>query len=188
MNFNTYHIKRTVRKKISISIRKRTKIVSTLCIKRRKPTKTQLKLKYRNVISKKCQKRFKALEQINRKLAANIRFMSANEQACQDIKLKYLKLKDKVLETEEELLKDGINTLEYPAFCSDEEDENSDIEIIEDPKFEQLLAFEMNTANKIPVNKCTQNLNNNKQLCVLPKKRLIKRTLKGNCNDKSSIP
>jgi len=138
----------------------------------------QNEVQYVHHISEKFQERLRTLEQINSKLVSRINQMAVREKSFHDIYIKYLALKDKVLETEEKLLLNGIDTSEYSAFDK-EEQEDSDVEIIEDTKFEVLLECELNTENTIPVNKFTQNY---VSMCFT-QEQLIPGTLDSNRNN-----
>ncbi|CAI6353578.1 unnamed protein product [Macrosiphum euphorbiae] len=115
-----------------------------LSVKKKKQNIIQLRQPCRDPISQKWRKKLRRIDEINRAMASNINFLMTNKIACDDMEIKYLKLKKKVLDTEEKLLMNGINTTEYPAFCSEEEVRTSDSEVIKDPKFELLLLIEIN--------------------------------------------
>jgi len=154
MNTNT----RNIQRRNSISIRKKkTEVGSRLFVKKKNQTKTEIKQAYRNgVISEKLRNKFKMIEQINKKLVSNINALTANELAYENLNIKYLELKSKVLDTEEKLLMNGIDTSEYPAFGSEEVDWTSEFGTIQSSKFEQLLLLEMNAENTTPVTTITQ--------------------------------
>ncbi|XP_015363319.1 PREDICTED: uncharacterized protein LOC107161424 [Diuraphis noxia] len=121
----------------------------------RKKTKTntvpalvnsRTKVQFKHSVSVKFQKKIRTLEQINRQLIAKIRSLTNDELTLQDIKIKYLTLKEKVLEAEEQLLMNGIDTSEYPLFCMDYLEE--DTEINNEIKCEVLSEGQLNTDNK----------------------------------------
>lgn len=120
-------------------------------------TQSQNTVRYTNYISEKFQKRLNNLEQINSKLVLRMNEMVAIDQSFHDTNIKYLALKEKVLETEEKLLMNGIDTSKYSAFYKGEQDANSGVKIIKDSKFKILLECEVDIENKNPVNKYTQN-------------------------------
>lgn len=85
-------------------------------------THTQNKTQYKNIISKRFQTKLRRVECLNNKLLSRINRMGTRSQYLQDIKIKYLSLKEKVLETEEQLLLNGIDTSGFSAFCNEKED------------------------------------------------------------------
>ncbi|XP_026807005.1 uncharacterized protein LOC113549746 [Rhopalosiphum maidis] len=101
-------------------------------------------------INSKCVKKLKSLEQKNSKLTLKIKQLTIKKQELQDIQIKYLELKEKVLETEEKLLIKGIDTSEYSAFSLANEDQ--DIPITNDTKYDVLLEYKLERENQIPDN------------------------------------
>ncbi|KAL5237807.1 hypothetical protein ACI65C_005217 [Semiaphis heraclei] len=83
--------------------------------KRLTPTKT----KYKYHISARFYKKLQQLERMNRKLCLKIRYLATYKNEFQNIKIKYLRLKEKVVDTEIKLLLDGIPTSDYPLFNID---------------------------------------------------------------------
>ncbi|CAI6361621.1 unnamed protein product [Macrosiphum euphorbiae] len=154
MNTNT----RNIQRRNSISIRKKkTEVGSKLFVRKKNQTKTEIELADRDdVITEKWRKKFKIMDEINRKIATNIKILTANKLAYEDFNIKYLQLKSKVLDTEEKLLRNGIDTSEYPAFSNEEVDWSSEFGTVRSSKFERLLLLEMNAENTTPVTTITQ--------------------------------
>lgn len=122
-NINTRPIKINMMRK-NIIQRKKTKTNTAQALwvnNRLKPNKIQ----YKHSVCAKFQKKIRTLEQMNKQLIVKIRSMTNLELTLQDIKIKYLTLKEKVLETEEQLLMNGIDTSEYPLFCMDYVEQNT---------------------------------------------------------------
>ncbi|XP_060865481.1 uncharacterized protein LOC132941445 [Metopolophium dirhodum] len=127
------------------------------------------KVQYRHIITEKFHKKLKLLQQSNNELVSRINIMATNARDWQDVNFKYLALQEKVIETETQLLLNGIDTSEYSAFYEEpvvkeavveeavvkeavvKEDRDSDVEIIDDLKCELLLKCEMNPENCIPI-------------------------------------
>ncbi|KAL5242499.1 hypothetical protein ACI65C_009909 [Semiaphis heraclei] len=87
--------------------------------------RTKTKVQYKYTLTSKFMKKIRTLEHINRRLIVKIRSMENQELIFQDFKIKYLTLKEKVLEAEEQLLINGIDTSEYPLFCMDYVEQNT---------------------------------------------------------------
>ncbi|XP_008179725.1 uncharacterized protein LOC100575025 [Acyrthosiphon pisum] len=145
MNTNAYPKKRNKRKRISTPIPKEQSNTIEYV-----EDMTNLEQQEKDTISEPMLEKIKSEEIVYEKLVENFTILSANERAHQAITLKYLELKEKVLETEEELLKLGVKTSTLPAFCLNEEDRTPpDIEVIEDPRREKLLKLEITREDKI---------------------------------------
>jgi len=173
MNAYTFRNNRNKWKKKKIPIsKKKTKVRSKSFVKKKKK---QNKTKS-NIVSLKWLKRCSRLELLNSKLASDLKLLMANRNEDQDTYIKYLTLKKKILETEEKLLMNGINTSEYPAFSIIEEETT---ETNETSKFQQLLLYEVLTEKN--------NSDPKFKLSFTPE-RLISETLNENRNDKSSKP
>lgn len=71
---------------------------------------------YKDELSLRFRKRLESLAQGNRRLISRSTTLMTSRQMLLDIELKYLQLRNQVLETEEALLEKGINTSEYPLF------------------------------------------------------------------------
>jgi len=104
----------------------------------------------RYIINSKCVRKLKSLEHRNSKLTLKIKQLTIQKQELQDIQIKYLELKEKVLETEEKLLIKGIDTSEYSAFSLANEDH--DISTTNDTKCDVLLEPKLERENQIPDN------------------------------------
>jgi len=71
------------------------------------------------------------------------------------MEIQYLKLKEKVLKTEEELLMDGIDTSEYPLFSMNDEGKNTEDQI--------LVNFEATQNDDPPINFSQEHSGNESQ-------------------------
>lgn len=71
---------------------------------------------YKYNIPNKFLQKLKILTRKNERLISKNRCLMKRNQQMEDIQIKYLELKNKVLETEEKLLMNGIDTSEYSAF------------------------------------------------------------------------
>lgn len=140
-------------------------------------TQSHTTVRYSNYISEKFQERLSFLEQLNNKLFSRINELSAIDQSFHDVNLKYLALKDKVVETEQKLLMNGIDPSKYPAFYKEEQDADSVVKIIDDTKFKIILECEVDIVNKNSVNKYIQND------FFFTQEQLIRGTLNWNCNN-----
>ncbi|CAI6366911.1 unnamed protein product [Macrosiphum euphorbiae] len=98
-------------------------------------------------------KTYRKLEETSRRLQSRLNYMVSKARSVQDIQLRYAALKEKVADTEQMLLLNGIDTSEYPVFREVipdiEEDRDSDCEIIDDIKSEIIPECEMNAENCI---------------------------------------
>ncbi|XP_050439933.1 THAP domain-containing protein 5-like [Adelges cooleyi] len=74
---------------------------------------------FKHSVPSKMAKKMKALHQKNRRLNSRVQNLMVTVRDLQDIQIKYLKLKERVLDTEEKLLTKGIDTSEYSAFSDD---------------------------------------------------------------------
>lgn len=70
-------------------------------------------------------KKLKLLGQKNRRLCSKIKSMASRKQDLVDLQIKYIKLKLAVLETENKLLLNGVDTSEYLAFRFVQEDKET---------------------------------------------------------------
>jgi len=123
--------------------------------KRKKQVWIKIKGQYRPRTARDDSNTFRRLEEANRRLLSRLNYMVSKARPLDAIKLRYLALRDKVADTEQLLLLNGIDTSEYPLFCElitkIEEDRDSDCEIIDDIKSEVLSDCEMNAENFIPI-------------------------------------
>lgn len=74
------------------------------------------KLQYKKEIPEKFVNQLRMYARKNKRLIAKLKSVTTRQQDLLDTKIKYLVLKEKVLETEEKLLAYGIDTTEFPAF------------------------------------------------------------------------
>ncbi|NP_001156149.1 uncharacterized protein LOC100162748 [Acyrthosiphon pisum] len=137
MNTNAYPKKRNMRKRISNPIPKGWSNTNKLG-----EDIINLELDDKSIISKALLKTIKSEELMNKKLIANLNYLAAHERVRQAIYLKHLELKEKVLETEEKLLKLGLKTSTFSAFRITERDRTPDTEVMENLRFEKLLELE----------------------------------------------
>lgn len=72
--------------------------------------------KYKHNLHNKCCKKLKLVTRQNQRLLSKIRKMATRQHDILDFKIKFLELKSKVFETEEQLLNLGIDTSIYSAF------------------------------------------------------------------------
>ncbi|XP_050520604.1 uncharacterized protein LOC126894021 [Daktulosphaira vitifoliae] len=79
----------------------------------------QPEVQVKHTVPPRIAKKIKALNQKNRRLNSRIQSLMVTVRDLQDIQIKYLKLKERLLDTEEKLLMKGIDTSEYSAFCDD---------------------------------------------------------------------
>jgi len=103
----------------------------------------------RHFLASKFVQRLRLLERKNNKLLSKIKQLTIRKQQLQDVQIKYLELKEKVLESEEKLLMNGIDTEEYSAF-SLANNEDQDILAINDTKYDVLLECKLDRENRIP--------------------------------------
>jgi len=88
--------------------------------------KNQTKNEYSNNVSSKFLKKIRILEKINSNLTEKITKLRTYGNQLQDVKIKYLTLKEKLLETEEKLLMNGIDTSKYPVFSMVDEEQDTE--------------------------------------------------------------
>lgn len=72
--------------------------------------------KYKHNLHNKCCKKLKLMTRQNQRLLSKIRKMATRQHDILDFKIKFLELKDRVIETEEQLLNLGVDTSIYSAF------------------------------------------------------------------------
>jgi len=110
---------------------------------------TPIKIEYRHSISSKIQKRLKLLERINSRLISKIKYLTTYKNDLQNIKIKYLKLKEKVLDTEVKLLLNGVDTSKYSMFYINYEEKNTERNNTDkDQQLEILSEHLMDTENQ----------------------------------------
>lgn len=71
---------------------------------------------FKDYLPAKFRKRLEYLAQENKRLISKSKALMTSKRMLLDIEIKYLHLRNKVLETEESLLEKGMNTSEYPVF------------------------------------------------------------------------
>jgi len=122
-----------------------TNIVPTCLIN---PNNSRSKTPVRHFVAGKFVKRLRFYQRVNCRLMSKVKELTIRKQELQDIQIKYLDLKEKVLETEEKLLDNGIDTSEYPVFALVSEDKDS--ETITDNKYDILLECKLDRENQTP--------------------------------------
>lgn len=86
-------------------------------------------------------KKLKLLGQKNRRLCSKVRNMASRKQDLVDLQIKYVKLKLAVLETEDKLLLNGVDTSEYSAFRIVNEDKETPTP--KDIEYDCLLEYKL---------------------------------------------
>ncbi|XP_027845391.1 uncharacterized protein LOC114125814 [Aphis gossypii] len=112
------------------------------------PNNSRSKTPVRHFVANKFVKRLSFYQRVNSRLMSKVKQLTIRKQELQDIQIKYLHLKEKVLETEEKLLDNGIDTSEYPVFALVCEDKDS--ETINDNKYDILLECKLDRENQKP--------------------------------------
>ncbi|XP_025202835.1 uncharacterized protein LOC112599927 [Melanaphis sacchari] len=105
------------------------------------------KVPVKHFLASKFIQRLKLLQRKNCRLISKVKQLMIRKQELQDVQIKYLELKDKVLETEEKLLMNGIDTSEYSAFSFANGDQ--DTEAIKDNKYDVLLECKLDKENQM---------------------------------------
>lgn len=113
------------------------------------PNNSRSKTPVRHYVAGKFVRRLSFYQRVNCRLMSKVKQLTIRKQQLQDIQIKYLNLKEKVLETEEKLLDNGIDTSEYPVFALVNEDDN-DTETMNDNKYDILLECKLDRENQKP--------------------------------------
>lgn len=113
------------------------------------PNNSRSKTPVRHYVAGKFVRRLSFYQRVNCRLMSKVKQLTIRKQELQDIQIKYLNLKDKVLETEEKLLNNGIDTSEYPVFALANE-EDKDTETMNDNKYDILLECKLDRENQKP--------------------------------------
>lgn len=112
------------------------------------PNNNRSKTPVRHFVAGKFVKRLRFYQRVNSRLMSKVKQLTIRKQELQDIQIKYLDLKEKVLETEEKLLDNGVDTSEYPVFALVSDDKDS--ETINDNKYDILLECKLDRENQRP--------------------------------------
>lgn len=112
------------------------------------PNNSRSKTPVRHFVASKFVRRLSFYQRVNCRLMSKVKQLTIRKQELQDIQIKYLLLKEKVLETEEKLLDNGIDTSEYPVFTLVSDDK--DTESINDNKYDILLECKLDRENQKP--------------------------------------
>jgi len=149
-NNTNAHSNRTKKMVKKTNIPKRNKKSTPLLINSRSRSE------FKHNLSSKFVKKLRILQQKNIRLLSRVKTLMTRKQDMQDFQIKYLQLKDKVLEAEEQLLTNGIDTSEYSVFrMANEDNDNCDREPARDIKYDVLLEYRLDRENQIPINNST---------------------------------
>lgn len=105
------------------------------------------KIQYKKEVPEKFVNQLRMYARKNKRLIAKLKSVTTRQQDLLDTKIKYLVLKEKVLETEEKLLAYGIDTTEFPAFRFTN---NSSQPSPRDPEYDVLLECTLEEIRQTP--------------------------------------